>query len=63
MSSEPKYPAWVGAIVNEYVTVACQRAAGDPAYDADRHARASLAFDDMLHQLTSQIQTERTPAP
>ena len=45
------YPDYAGQIVNAYVEAALQRASGDPAYDAERHAAALRAFDNMLTRL------------
>ena len=45
------YPDYAGQIVNAYVEAAVQRASGDPAYDAERHATALRAFDNMLTRL------------
>jgi hypothetical protein len=45
------YPDYAGRIINAYVEAAVQRASGDPAYDAERHAKALSAFDRLITRL------------
>ena len=49
--SESRFTGRIGRIVNAYVDSIVKRASGDPAYDPEQHAQASLAFDDMLADL------------